>query len=106
MKPDSRKILRFAVQLPVFLVCHGKEEQGTVLNLSFQGCAITTANVPAVSTYVSLRIDPLNGKAPLDIELAAVRWVSGRRCGLEFIRMAPEMMDSLRAFVTLLEETP
>jgi hypothetical protein len=48
----------------------------------------------------------LNGTEPVLIELAAVRWVSGYQCGVEFIRMAPEMTTRLRSFVALLEKTP
>jgi hypothetical protein len=65
-----------------------------------------TKRIPAVSTYISLQVDLLNGAAPLDVELAGVRWVSGTRCGLEFIRISPEMVARLRAFVDLLENTP
>lgn len=60
--------------------------------------------LPSVSTYVSLEIDLLNGEAPADIELAGVRWISGQRCGLEFIRASPEMLTRLQAFALLLEK--
>jgi PilZ domain len=106
MKPESRKVLRFAVQLPCTFGDNDKKEEGTVLNLSAQGCAMTTERIPALSTYLSLQIDLINGAAPVDIELAGVRWISGRRCGLEFIRISPEMLDRLCAFVGLLENTP
>ncbi|MGQ0667379.1 MAG: PilZ domain-containing protein [Nitrospiraceae bacterium] len=106
MKPDSRKLRRFVVQLPTTFGNEAKPESGTVLNLSFQGCAMTTETMPAVGTYLSLQIDLLDGTAPIAIELAGVRWVSGRRCGLEFIRIVPEMTARLRAFVSLLENTP
>ena len=81
-------------------------ESGTVLNLSAQGCAMMTERIPAISTYLSLQVDLLNGTAPVNIELAGVRWVSGRRWGLEFIRVSPEMLSRLRSFVLLLENTP
>lgn len=103
---DSRKIRRFAVQLPSTFGDDAKKETGTVLNLSAQGCAMMTERIPAISTYVSLQIDLLNGAAPLDVELAGVRWVSGTRCGLEFIRISTEMLARLRSFVALLENTP
>jgi hypothetical protein len=105
-KPESRKVLRFAVQLPCTFGDNEKKEEGTVLNLSAQGCAMTTERIPALSTYVSLQIDLTNGAAPVGIELAGVRWVSGSRCGLEFIRVSPEMLARLRSFVSLLEDTP
>ena len=106
MTPDARKVRRFAVQLPSTFVHDGKEERGTVLNLSVQGCAMTTEHVPPISTYLSLHIDPSDGTAPIAVDLAVVRWVAGYRGGLEFIRVSPEMMTRLRTFVSLLEDTP
>jgi len=106
VRPESRKIRRFAVQLPSTFRDNAQRESGTILNLSTQGCAMMTERIPAISTYVSLQVDLLNGAAPLDIELAGVRWVSGTRCGLEFIRISPETLARLRSFVALLENTP
>lgn len=106
MKPDTRKVRRFAVQLPSTFGDNAKKESGTVLNLSAQGCAMMAERIPAISSYVSLQVDLLNGTAPVDIELAGVRWVSGHRSGLEFIRISPEMLARLRSFVALLENTP
>jgi hypothetical protein len=94
------------VQLPSTFVHDGKEESGTVLNLSVQGCAMTTEHVPPISTYLSLQIDPSDGAAPIAVELAGVRWVAGYRWGAEFIRISPQMMARLGAFVSLLEDTP
>ncbi len=81
-------------------------DQATVLNISLQGCALTAERLPKAQSYLSLQVDMLNGTDPVLIELAAVRWVSGYQCGVEFIRMAPEMATRLRSFVTLLEKTP
>lgn len=106
VRPESRRIRRFAVQLPSTFGENAQRGSGTVLNLSTQGCAMMTERIPAISTYVSLQVDLLNGDAPLDIELAGIRWVSGTRCGLEFIRISPEMLTRLRSFVTLMENTP
>lgn len=106
MGHNYRKVQRFAVQLPCMLGNLDQQVHGTVLNLSVQGCAITVDHAPTVSSYVSLEIDLLNGEAPAAIELAAVRWVSESRCGLEFIRMTPDILIRLKAFVLLLEQTP
>jgi hypothetical protein len=104
MERNSRKAQRFAVQLPCRLSNNGEASDGTVLNLSAHGCAITTEYLPRVSTYVSLEIELSNGEEPATIELAGVRWVAGQRCGLEFIRLRPDMLTKLRAFVLLLEQ--
>lgn len=106
MTQESRKVPRFAIQLPCKFGNVPHTMEGTALNLSSQGCAITAEHLPAVSTYVSLELDFLNGEAPADIELAAVRWVSGHRCGLEFIKVSPEMLLKLKTFVSILERTP
>jgi hypothetical protein len=105
MKRESRKIQRFAVQLPCQLWNDEDKLNGTVLNLSAQGCAMTAEHLPSVSTYVSLDIDLLNGEGPAKIELAGVRWISGHRCGLEFIRIRSDMLLRLRTFTLLLEQT-
>jgi len=65
---------------------------------------MTAEHLPSVSAYVSLDIDLLNGEEPANIELAGVRWVSEHRCGLEFIRVRPDMLLKLRAFALLLEQ--
>jgi len=103
MTRESRKVQRFAVQLPCEFWNNEDKSDGTVLNLSAQGCAMTAEYLPSVSTYVSLDIDLLNGEEPANIELAGVRWVFEHRCGLEFIRVRPDMLMKLKAFALLLE---
>ena len=106
MKRELSKVQRFAVQLPCQLCSNEVTSDGTVLNLSAQGCAITTEHLPSVSTYITLDIELVNGEEPATIKLAGVRWVSGHRCGLEFIRVRPDMLMKLKAFTLLLEQTP
>ncbi len=106
MKQELRKVQRFAVQLPCQLCSNEVTSDGTVLNLSAQGCALTTEHLPSVSTYITLDIELVNGEGPATIELAGVRWVSGHQCGLEFIRVQPDMLMKLKAFTLLLEQTP
>ncbi|MCS6302385.1 MAG: PilZ domain-containing protein [Nitrospira sp.] len=103
MTRESRKVQWFAVQLPCEFWNNEDKSDGTVLNLSAQGCAMTAEYLPSVSTYVSLDIDLLNGEEPANIELAGVRWVFEHRCGLEFIRVCPDMLMKLKAFALLLE---
>jgi hypothetical protein len=101
---QPRQAQRVAVQLPA--VYGTGAHEGTVLNLSGYGCAMTAEQIPAVADYIAVQVDFLDGKIPLVVELAAVRWVASQRCGLEFIRIAPEMAARLKAFVELLEGTP
>ncbi len=39
---------------------------------------------------------------PLEVEQAVVRWLRGRKFGLEFIRMRPEEQERLRQFLNIL----
>ena len=103
---QPRQGQRFAVQLPAVYGVGAEQHEGTVLNLSAHGCAMTARRLPAASTYMALQVDLLNGTEPVVVELAAVRWVSSQRCGVEFIRMAPEMAARVHAFVDLLVRTP
>ena len=43
-----------------------------MLNFSAQDFAMMTERIPAISTYLSLQVDLLNGTAPVNIELAEV----------------------------------
>lgn len=106
MKKDSRQARRFGVQIPITFRHEEKNHDGTVLNLSAQGCAITADGLPAIQTYISLVIDLQAGMKPVEVDLAGVRWVSDYRCGLEFIRLSGESSRRLNEFVAILEQTP
>ena len=106
MKEDHRKIRRYAVQFPCVFMDGEDQRVGTILNLSGQGCAMMTDIVPTVSSYIPIRIELPDETTSIDIELAAVRWVFGHRCGLEFISVTPEMLMELRSVVLVLENTP
>lgn len=101
-----RQSRRFAVQLPTVIQVNGQRRQATTLNLSIHGCAITTEQLPSVGSYIGWTVDLLDGTPPIAAELAAVRWIASHRCGLEFIRLAPDMALRLKSFVAVLENTP
>ncbi len=100
---EPRKFTRYAVQLPALFSAEERSGEGTVFDLSTEGCAVLSDERLAISTYLSLRIDLPGDAAPLVIDLAAVRWTSEGRLGLEFIRVAPMELDRLRELVTTLE---
>ena len=103
---DSRQARRFGVQIPITFRYEEKPRNGTILNLSAQGCAITADQLLPMQAYISLVIDLPAGMEPVEVELAGVRWVSDYRCGLEFIRVSGESARRLSEFVVLLERTP
>ncbi len=100
MKP--RKGPRFAVQLPLRAHDTSAQWQGTVVNVSVDGCAVLTDRCPAVGSYWTLQIETAQSDQTVDVELAAVRWQAGERCGLEFIKIRQEKKSVLHGFVGLL----
>ncbi|MBH0186774.1 MAG: PilZ domain-containing protein [Nitrospira sp.] len=81
-------------------------EQGTILNISMTGCALTAEHIPELHSHTSIHIYLPDSTEPVDIESAGVLWVSDYRCGLEFIRVSDVSLARLRVFVSLLENTP
>jgi hypothetical protein len=105
---EARKHARFAVQLPVSFngdLISG-EGEGTILNLSADGCAITSATVAATAAYLQLTMQLREREEPVQVDLAAVRWSAAARFGVEFIKVRPEEVERLKRFVKVLESTP
>jgi hypothetical protein len=102
---EARKHARFAVQLPVSF--NGDqlsgESEGTILNLSADGCAITSATVASTAVYLRLTMQLREREEPVHVELAAVRWSTAARFGVEFIKVRPEEGERLKRFVKALE---
>jgi hypothetical protein len=102
---QERKHVRFAVQRPVSFRGDVIAGNGTILNISRQGCAITSDTVAEAQAYLQLQVQLLEEEAPVQVDLAAVRWSGGRKFGVEFIKMPQEVWEKLRQFVELLEST-
>ncbi len=102
---EGRKHTRFAVQLPVSFRGDQLSDRGTILNLSAEGCAIMSETVAGVAVYLQLTMQLREREEPVQIDLAAVRWVSATRFGVEFIKIRPEEGERLKQFVNVLEST-
>jgi PilZ domain len=102
---EGRKHTRFAVQLPVSFSGDQLSDRGTILNLSAEGCAITSETVAGVAVYLQLTMQLREGDEPIQVDLAAVRWISSTRFGVEFIKIRPEEGERLKQFVNVLEST-
>jgi PilZ domain-containing protein len=100
---QERKDVRYAVQRPVSFRGDLVSGTGTVLNISRQGCAIVSETVAEADAYLQLNVQLLDDQDPVRVDLAAVRWSSAKRFGVEFIKMPQEVGDRLRQFVKLLE---
>ena len=101
----GRKHTRFAVQLPVSFRGDQLSYGGTILNLSAEGCAITSETVADTAVYLQLTMQLREREEPVQVDLAAVRWSSTTRFGVEFIKIRPEEGERLKKFVKALEST-
>ena len=101
MKP--RRVQRYSVQVPARLHGEGPDRQGTIVNLSIDGCAVIAERPVPVGSYVRIGMELTPQEPVLEIELAAVRWRMGSRFGCEFIKVQQPMKSRLAEFVRLLE---
>lgn len=99
----ARKGPRFAVQLQVGFKGDRQEGQGTILNISQEGCMVTADQTVKPATYLHLVMYLVEGQEPVEINLAAVRWAAKDRFGVEYIKVGPSEMERLKGFVTMLE---
>ncbi len=76
---------------------------GELLDLSLDGCRLETTLPLPVNTYLELRILPSPGELPILIDLAAVRWVHGQECGIQFLAIHPPHGERLRKLLQLSE---
>jgi hypothetical protein len=53
--------------------------------------------------YLQLNVQLLEEEDPVQVDLAAVRWSSATKFGVEFIKMHQDVGERLRQFVRLLE---
>lgn len=100
---QERKHVRFAVQRPVSFRGDLVAGTGTILNISRQGCAIMSDIVADADAYLQLKVQLLEEEDPVQVDLAAVRWSSAKRFGVEFIKMQQVVGERLKQFVKLLE---
>jgi len=102
---EGRKHTRFAVQLPASFSGDQVSDEGTILNVSAEGCAIISDTVVDIAVYLQLTMQLREREEPVQVDLAAVRWVSATRFGVEFIKIRAEEKERLKKFVKALEST-
>jgi len=81
---------RVQTEFPVIFAGDSYVGEGTVLNVSVPGCEISSRKPVEPGTYLEMKVlVPDNGPS-LCVGLARVRWCSGARFGVEFIRIPGE----------------
>lgn len=86
----ERKDHRFHLHLPIHFIRRKLTGTGFVLNLSGEGALMESDSGLLEGDYLELSLQLPGGDPPLNIESAAVRWVDGRVCGVQFLYMDAE----------------
>ena len=90
---------RVPVDTNVIVAGDRKFAEGRMLDVSLPGCLIECRHTLKKGDYVQLRTFLPDQSQPIDITLAAVRWVHTSRVGLEFIRTSEQDQHRLKDFV-------
>ncbi len=106
MPVEQRNDPRFPIHWPmVFLGAH-TAGGGTLTNLSMRGCAVESHTRIPTGTRLELCALFPEDHCPVVPDKAVVRWSSGGKFGLEFLRIRPEEEARLRGFVSTLKSEP
>lgn len=73
--------------------------EGTVLNLSPDGCLLKSERTVMEGSYLTIRLLLPDNARALVIELTAVRWVRKQYFGLEFLRLPASERNRLDRFL-------
>lgn len=96
---ESRRAPRVAIQGAVAFSSDEASTHGSLLNLSTGGCAFECETLFQKGDYLGLRMYLPDQDLPVEVDLATIRWSSGREYGLEFIRIREEVQTRLRALL-------
>lgn len=77
---------------------------GHLVDLSVPGCLLKTGVKLKVGQYLEMRLSFASSQSPVQVKLAAVRWVNGWKAGIEFIRMSEADQARLRWLVGVVEK--
>lgn len=97
---EQRSSPRFPVGFPIAFQGDQVVGTGRVVNLSTGGCGIECDKIVQKGTFLDLRVHIAGRQEPiLQVDLAAVRWSSGKRFGVEFLRIRSEEQSNLSQLV-------
>ncbi len=82
---------------------NGRKEEGKIVGLSMSGCEVESNKSLQQGRELPVLFHLPDGKPPLEIKVALVRWSRGQQFGLKFLTMEPDQQARLRRVVTTLE---
>lgn len=80
--------------------------EGSLVDLSIRGCRIESPVDVQSGASLELHLEVVEGKHPIHIEAAVVRWSRGREFGIEFEVIAPTEWAHLQDVVKQIEREP
>lgn len=96
----ERRGRRVRVDCKLFIFGEGDfEAEARVLDLSAGGCSAESTVPVHVGMELRLSLFLADHRWPIRIDGAIVRWVAGRRFGIEFFKLTPSVQDRIRQFV-------
>ena len=93
MKPRYRE--RIQTTCPVIITVGLHASEGRILDLTVPGCLLESAVSLKKGDYLQLKMLLPGCPSPCSVALAAVRWVKGAHCGVEFIKMHETAQEQL-----------
>ena len=107
---DLRKNPRCAVYLPVSILEDDFNKdclvgRGLVYNLSLSGCRVEGRFPVEKGNFFGASLHIPGQDIPVRVELATVRWTTGRDFGIEFLSLNTGEKERLGHFVSTFEQT-
>lgn len=100
---DLRQHLRYLLHCAIAFKVNNHHDEGGMVNLSLAGCGGESSKGFSPGESIAVRVHLPDGKPPMEVDLATVRWAHGNQFGLEFIYLRPEEKDRLRQFLDHLD---
>ncbi len=104
MKPRKSKRIETAIR--IFFTSGKFEGEGTVLDLSREGCRFECETPISMGTPLEVWIFLPNSEWPLEIELAEVRWKKGNMFGVQFLKFRPLQEERINKVFKLQHVAP
>ena len=96
---DQRQYPRKVVRLPGSFLGEGSVTKGKVFNVSLGGCGVHSAQSLQVGTFIEADLYLPGADLPVKVNVAVVRWVAGKKFGLEFLQIQDNEKICLQEFV-------
>lgn len=97
MKPRYKPRIR--LRFPVTFTSGPRIGQGQVLDLTLPGCLIESSVAVEAAESLQLELFLPGLRFPVSVTMGVVRWVKGKRFGVEFIKMHESQQRILQHFV-------